>query len=156
MDTLNTRTFPPRHFPKNFLRASLAETNAIVTRIKVDPFEHLDYTAPNLQWTVSLWHWTKLGHCSHSRTKQTLYIYNYHVFLSDVTFCIFDAQRISTSNKTISFGNVHFHIQHFSTFLPHPSDTTDTTDTTVHGSPHTSSKKFLFQHRHKSSRFTVM
>jgi hypothetical protein len=48
MDTLNTRIFPSRHFPKNFLRASLAETKAIITCNKVDHFDYLDYTACNL------------------------------------------------------------------------------------------------------------
>jgi hypothetical protein len=52
MDTLNTRIFPPRHFPKNFLRASFAETNAIIIRNKVHPFDYLDYTLCNLQQNI--------------------------------------------------------------------------------------------------------
>lgn len=124
MDTLNTRIFPSRHFPKNFLRASLAETKAIITRNKVDHFDYLDYTAYNLQRS------SKQNQSTLPTAKQSKhYTYNYHVFLSDVTFCIFEALRMSPQNKTIQFSNVHFYIQHLHTF---PSNTT------IHGSLHIS------------------
>ena len=71
MDTLNTRTFPPRHFPKNFLRAALAEKKKALIYIMNDSFNHFQYTAIHLYGVLNA---TSEKVCSHSRESTCLHL----------------------------------------------------------------------------------